>query len=161
MEARAILALVWALALPASAQSRIAYSIRALDGAEVHVGAGQPPTIVAVFATWCTTCRGEFATLDSIRAAVDSQGVRVLALSVDDASDDHVRRYVRARHTRVLVARDASGAVGRTFGTVGVPEAYLVDGKGIVRWRGRGDFRAGIMELRRALAVVNERTLSP
>jgi hypothetical protein len=59
---------------------------------------------------------------------------------------------VEARKTKVLVARDASGAVGRIFRTVGVPEAYLVDKRGIIRWHGRGDLRAGVRELRHALS---------
>ena len=145
----------WLLAVPAHAQAPVSYTARTLDGVEVRIGAGETPTLVAVFATWCTTCRGEFATLDSIRSAVGNQRIRVLALSVDDAGDEHVRRYVNARRTRVLVARDASGAVGRTFGTVGVPESYLIDGKGVIRWRGRGDLRAGIPDLRRALKILS------
>ena len=133
---------------------RVTYAVRALDGSEVRVGAGQPATLVAVFATWCTTCRGEFATLDSLRPALALRGVRVVALSVDEADDAHVRRFAEQRGTRVLVARDGSGAVGRTFGTVGVPESYLVDTTGTVRWHAQGDLRRGLPSLRRALAAL-------
>ena len=147
----ALLFLLWTAAL---AQPPVSYSIRTLDGVELRIGAGQPATLVAVFATWCTTCRGEFGTLDSLQAALAPRGIRVLALSVDEAGDAPVRRYTDARRTRVLVARDGSGAVGRTFGTVGVPEAYLVDDKGIVRWHGRGDLRMGLSELRRAVQAL-------
>lgn len=139
------------LAAPAGAQT-ISYTTRTLDSTEVRVGTGQPATIVAIFATWCTTCRNEFGTLDSLKRALAPRGIRVLALSVDERDDAHVRKYTTARGTHVLIARDASGAVGRTFGTVGVPETYVVDDKGIIRWRGRGDLRAGIVALRRALA---------
>ena len=144
---------VLALLLPAllSAQGKISYTARTLDGAEVRIGAGQPATIVAVFATWCTTCRNEFGTLDSLQKTLGPRAIRVLALSVDNAGDAHVRRYADARRTKVLIARDASGAVGRTFGTVGVPEAYLVDSLGVIRWRGRGDLRESVTGLRRAL----------
>jgi len=137
----------------ASAQS-ISYAIKTLEGAEVRVGAGEPATLVAVFATWCTTCRGEFGMLDSLQGALKARGVRVLALSVDEGDDARVLRYTTARKTHVLVARDASGAVGKTFGTVGVPESYLVDGRGIVRWHGRGDLRPGLPYLRKAVAAL-------
>jgi hypothetical protein len=70
------------------------------------------------------------------RKALAPRGIRVLALSVDEKDDAHVRRYTDARRTHVLIARDASGAVSKSFGTVGVPEAYLVDSKGVMRWRG-------------------------
>ena len=135
-------------------QSTVNYSVRTLDGSEVRVGPGEPRTIVAVFATWCTTCRNEFRTLDSLHATLGKRGIRVLALSVDAADDAHVRRFIEARRTKVLAARDASGAVGKTFGTVGVPETYLIDEKGVVRWHGRGDLRMGIPQLKRALATL-------
>lgn len=147
------------LAAPVSAQT-ISYTTRTLDSTEVRVGTGQPATIVAVFATWCTTCRNEFGTLDSLKRALAPRGIRVLALSVDERDDAHVRKYTAARGTHVLIARDASGAVGRTFGTVGVPETYLVDDKGVIRWRGRGDLRAGVVALRRALAELKQATSS-
>jgi len=131
--------------------TRVSYAVRTLSGADIRIGAGEPATLVAVFATWCTTCRNEFGTLDSLQTALAPRGIRVLALSVDEKDDAHVRRYTDARRTRVLIARDASGAVGKTFGTVGVPETYLVDDKGVIRWRGRGDLRAGVTELRQAL----------
>ena len=149
------MAALFTVAPPLVAQS-VSYAVRTLDGAEVRIGAGEPATVVAVFATWCTTCRGEFAILDSLHSALARRGVRVLALSVDEADDAHVRRYTQARRTRVLVAHDGSGAVGRTLGTVGVPETYLVDRKGIIRWHGRGDLRAGLAELRRALRTMEQ-----
>jgi cytochrome c-type biogenesis protein len=142
------------LATTAHAQAPVSYVTRTLDSTEVRIGAGQPPTIVAVFATWCTTCRNEFGLLDSLQTALKPRGIRVLALSVDEAGDEHLRRYANARRTHVLVARDASGAVGKSFGTVGVPEAYLVDSKGVIRWHGRGEFRSGLADLRRAVRTL-------
>ena len=148
------MALLLLLTTAAHAQTPVSYATRTLDGEELHIGAGQPATIVAVFATWCTTCRGEFGILDSLQSALAPRGIRVLALSVDDAGDAHVRKFVEARRARVLVARDATGAVGKTFGTVGVPEAYLVDRKGVIRWHGRGDLRMGLSALRRAVQAL-------
>ena len=161
-EVRAFALTVGALAMlagapmPSAAQARalrVSYSVRALDGTEVRVGAGQAVTLVAVFATWCTTCRSEFATLDSLRTALAPRGVRVIALGVDQGDDTRVRRFAAARAGGVLVAHDASGAVGRSFGTVGVPESYLVDSTGAVRWHAQGELRGGIPSLRRALAA--------
>ncbi|MDB4915978.1 MAG: alkyl hydroperoxide reductase/Thiol specific antioxidant/Mal allergen [Gemmatimonadetes bacterium] len=142
--------------MPAGAQGTapLSYVAHTLDGNVVKIGVGERPIVVAVFATWCTTCRGEFGLLDSLQRVLAPRQIRVLALSVDAADDAHVRKYIDAQHTSVLVARDASGAVGRTFGTVGVPEAYLIDTKGIVRWHGRGEFRNGIAELSAAVTAL-------
>lgn len=150
--------LLFALSTAAYSQPSIAYSIRTLDSVAVTVGAGQPATLVTVFATWCSTCRAEFATIDSLHRALAPRGVRVLALSVDERDDAHVRRFVEARKATVPTARDRSGAVGRTFGAVGVPEHYLVDGSGRVRWHGRGDIRASMRALKHALAKLAQGT---
>ena len=138
----------------AQSTAPLSYTARTISGADVLIGAGQAPIIVAVFATWCTTCRYEFGVLDSLQAVLGPRGIRVLALSVDDSDDAHVRRFIEARKAKVIVARDASGAVGKTFGTVGVPETYLVDSRGVVRWRGRGELRAAIPELRKAIGAL-------
>jgi thiol-disulfide isomerase/thioredoxin len=135
--------------------TRVSYTTRTFSGVDMRIGPGEPATLVAVFATWCTTCRNEFGMLDSLQTVLAPRGIRVLALSVDEKDDAHVRRYTDARRTRVLIARDASGAVGKTFGTVGVPETYLVDSKGVIRWRGRGDLRMGLADLRRALKALD------
>lgn len=150
----AALALGVAISAGAQGTAPLSYVAHTLDGAEMVIGAGQAPVVVAVFATWCTTCKTEFGVLDSLQRALAPRGIRVLALSVDQADDAHVRKYIEARRAHVPVARDATGAVGKTFGTVGVPEAYLVDGSGLVRWRGRGEFRAGLVSLRQALGAL-------
>lgn len=153
----AALGLLGGAATPVAAQARalrVSYSVRALDSTEVRVGRGQAVTLVAVFATWCTTCRSEFATLDSLRRSLAPRGVRVVALGVDEGDDRRVRRFASARAGGVLVAHDASGAVGRAFGTVGVPESYLVDSMGVVRWHAQGELRGAIPSLRRALAAL-------
>lgn len=138
----------------AGAQST-SYSARTLDSVDVRVGAGEPVTLVAVFATWCSTCRAEFATLDSLHRALAPRGIRVLALSVDEAGDEHVRKFVAARRVSLPVARDRSGAVGRTFGATGVPEHFLVDTRGVIRWHGRGDLRTKLDGLRGALLLLS------
>lgn len=147
----AMVGTVLALSSASTGAQSITYTARTITGDSIRIAAGEPATLVAVFATWCTTCRNEFGTLDSLQKALAPRGIRVLALSVDEKDDAHVRRYALARKTRVPVARDATGMVGKTFGTVGVPETYLVDGKGVIRWRGRGDLRARVPDLRQAL----------
>ncbi len=154
---KAVLVLMLVFSTSASAQPSIAYSTRTLDSVEFRVAAGQPPTLVAVFATWCSTCRAEFATIDSLYRALETRGIRVLALSVDERDDTHVRRFVEARKATVPTARDRSGAVGRTFGAVGVPEHFLVDGDGKIRWHGRGDIRSSMPAMKVALGKLEAR----
>ena len=151
LQVRLFAALLFALPIGAQQNSHVNYRTKTLAGAEVNIGTGQRPTLVAVFATWCTSCKGEFGTLDSLQRSFARKGVRVLALSVDEASDTVVRRYAAARHTLVDVAHDGSGAVSRTFGITGVPETVLVDRAGVIRWHGRGALAVDA-SLRKALA---------
>jgi thiol-disulfide isomerase/thioredoxin len=133
------------------ARESVTYSVRTLDGAPFRIGPGEQTTLVAVCATWSASCRTEFASLDSLRRALASRGVRVLARSVDEGDDARVRRYAAARRTQVQVAHDGTGVVGRMFGLVGVPESYLVDRAGVVRSHRQGDLRTGLAGLTSAV----------
>jgi peroxiredoxin len=135
----------------ASAQQPVSYATRTLDGDSVRVGAGERPTLLAVFATWCRECRAEFAALDTLRRRWEPRGVRVVAVSVDEGSTDGLRRWVAGRAITVPVAHDTAAAAMRAFGVVAVPTAFVVGGDGRVLWRGRGALRVGAPGLAAAL----------
>lgn len=104
----------------------------------LRVGPGQPATLVAVWATWCAACRDEFAELERLHRTLGPRGLRVVAISVDDGSSERVARFVAGRHATFEVGHDASGQVAERLHLVGVPESFLLDGDGRIRWRQRG-----------------------
>jgi thiol-disulfide isomerase/thioredoxin len=106
---------------------------------------------VNVWATWCTSCREEFADLERLHRDYGSRGVRVVAVSVDESGDERVARFARTEGVTFTVAHDAEGRIQRLYQTVGVPETYLVSGDGKLLWRHGGALRNGAPEAREAI----------
>lgn len=133
-----------------------AYAARTLAGDTVRVGAGADsagaPTILNVWATWCTSCREEMAALDSLRRQYAARGVRVIAVSVDDGNDERVRRFADANHLEMTVAHDPNAAIEQSFQVVGVPTTFVIDGGGKLVWRHTGNVSDVMPEAEQAVA---------
>jgi peroxiredoxin len=112
------------------------YVARTLTSDTVRVGgtAAQPLTLLNVWATWCTSCREEFADLESLQRTYAPQGLRVIAVSVDQGSGEKVEKFVHDQHATFLVAHDPAGTIEQTYQVVGVPSSYLVGPHGKLLW---------------------------
>ncbi len=71
-------------------------------------------------------------------AALKQQGVPIWGIAYKDKPDATAGFLDQHGDPYVRVARDEPGTVGIDFGLYGVPESYLVDASGIVRWRWAG-----------------------
>jgi peroxiredoxin len=90
------------------------------------------------WATWCPPCVEELPSLAQLhRATAGRRDVALVTVSVDENAK--VVREFLDRHRTVFgpfpVLIDPSKKVAKAFGTVKFPETYLVDRKGIVRYR--------------------------
>src|SRR5512147_3271193 len=63
-------------------------AIRTTEGDSIRIAAGEPMTLVHVWATWCGPCRQEFPELEAIQREFGPGGLRIVAVSVDDGDDD-------------------------------------------------------------------------
>ena len=133
------------------------YRTTSLTGDTARVGPGQPVTILNVWATWCTSCREEMATLEALHREFAARGLRVLAVSVDRINDDRVRQYVARQRLTFMVAHDADGLIEQRYQIVGVPTTLLMDGAGTLRWEHVGAINGIATEARAAV----ERSLQP
>lgn len=127
------------------------YAIATLRGDTARVGSGEPVTVLNVWATWCTSCREEMETLDSLYDEFARRGVRVLAVSVDRGGDAVVRRYAEHLGLRMSVAHDAEGVVQDRFRILGVPTTFIIDSTGTLRWRRLGSVIGAAGEARAEL----------
>jgi peroxiredoxin len=62
-----------------------------------------------------------------------ADGLRMIGVSVQEASPDEVRRYVDTYDVPYPVAFDATSAVFHAWRGFGLPTHYLVDADGIIR----------------------------
>jgi cytochrome c biogenesis protein CcmG, thiol:disulfide interchange protein DsbE len=90
------------------------------------------PTLVNFFATWCIPCKEEHPLLERLA------GTKLVPIYGVDYKDKPGAAAVWLKelgnpYTRIGV--DADGRVAIDWGVYGVPESYVVDGSGIIRYR--------------------------
>jgi thiol-disulfide isomerase/thioredoxin len=131
-----------------------ALAVRTLAGDSARVGAGQPVTLLNVWATWCVPCQQEFPDLERLQREFGPRGLRVLAVSVDQSDDAPVREFAESHRATFLIGHDPEGGVKATYQTIGVPASFLIDGQGRLAARQLGtlDYAAMRAEVERVLA---------
>lgn len=89
--------------------------------------------LLNVWATWCPPCVKEMPSLDRLQAQLASEGLHVIALSIDKGPGalPAVRAFYAShglRHLRIY--NDPEGAAGFELGAPGVPVTFLLDRQG-------------------------------
>jgi DsbE subfamily thiol:disulfide oxidoreductase len=86
-------------------------------------------TLVNFFASWCVPCRAEHPLLRQLKGKVVLAGV-----AYKNAPADARGWLARLGNPYDSVAQDADGRVAIDFGVYGVPESYLIDRQGRIRY---------------------------
>jgi cytochrome c biogenesis protein CcmG/thiol:disulfide interchange protein DsbE len=95
------------------------------------------PHLVNIFASWCLPCRVEAPQL----AALAQSGVPIDGISVRDTSEA-LRRFLDEHGDPFQrIGADDDGKVQLALGSSGVPETYVIDGKGVIRYQHIGEIR--------------------
>lgn len=89
------------------------------------------PMLLNVFASWCVSCRLEHGLLLQLK----SQGVTIQGLDWKDDAGDAARYLVDNGDPYIKAGNDKSGRTGIDLGVAGVPETFVVDAKGRVRYK--------------------------
>jgi cytochrome c biogenesis protein CcmG/thiol:disulfide interchange protein DsbE len=85
-----------------------------------------------VWATWCGPCRQEHPVLVNFAKL---NRVPVVGLNYKDKGDEARRWLAEFGNPYVATAVDADGRVGIDYGVYGVPETYLIDKTGTIRFK--------------------------
>jgi cytochrome c biogenesis protein CcmG/thiol:disulfide interchange protein DsbE len=85
-----------------------------------------------VWATWCGPCREEHPVLVNFAKL---GLVPVVGLNYKDKRDEARRWLTEFGNPYVATAVDADGRVGIDYGVYGVPETYLIDKTGTIRFK--------------------------
>lgn len=94
--------------------------------------------LLRFWASWCETCKMEQPSLEDLAGDVDTDDMAVLSIA-SDAEWDLVRKKMpRGSNTQVLLDPPSEdsliGPVGHAYGVEKVPESFLIDRDGIVRY---------------------------
>lgn len=88
--------------------------------------------LLNLWATWCAPCRKEMPTLDRLQMKLGGSDFEVVALSIDRAGVDAVRKfYGEIEIMRLAVYIDTGGKAARDLGIVGIPVTLLIDRTGL------------------------------
>jgi cytochrome c biogenesis protein CcmG/thiol:disulfide interchange protein DsbE len=87
------------------------------------------------FASWCIPCRAEHRLLQQLTAEF---GLPVIGIAWKDKPADARAFLAELGDPYAATGEDESGRTGIDFGITGVPETFLLDKDGIVRYRMAG-----------------------
>lgn len=111
------------------------YAITTFAGDSLVVGPGESLVLLNVWATWCASCKEEFALMDTLLARHGASGLRVVAVSVDVGSAEPVHRVAKEYGVTFEIAHDPDGIIERRFPALGVPASYLIGTDGRLVWK--------------------------
>jgi len=99
--------------------------------------------ILNVWASWCPPCLAEHPMV----ARIAQSGLApVVGLNYKDAREEALPWLERNGNPYQLIAYDADGRIGIDYGVYGVPETYVIDRKGVIRYKHIGPLTADVVQ---------------
>jgi len=92
--------------------------------------------LLNMWATWCGPCKQEMPGIQALHEAFAPQGLRVVAISVDEPNmGDAIRAFVAEHRLTFEVLHEGSGAIEHDYQTSGIPETFVIGRDGVIRKR--------------------------
>ncbi len=112
------------------------FSLQAPDGKIVNLSDYRGKVVMVHFwATWCPPCVDEMPTLENLYRTLKGKDFVILAISVDEEGAGAVTAFMRKNRLSLPVFLDPSRIVSGLYGTFKLPETYIVDREGVVRYK--------------------------
>ena len=106
------------------------------------------PTLVYFWASWCGICRYQTPVVAEL-----ARDHRVIGIAMQSGRDAEVVQYLKREQIDLATLNDPESAISRQWGIRGVPALFIVDGKGIIRFRETGYTTGPGLRLRLWLAT--------
>ncbi len=108
-----------------------AVEVVTLDTADLAQHEGDV-VLLNIWATWCAPCEAEMPSIQRLYDELGPQGLKVMAVSVDETGTAGVRAWIEERSLTFPVYHDQNGRIQQTYMTTGVPETFVIDRHGVI-----------------------------
>jgi cytochrome c biogenesis protein CcmG, thiol:disulfide interchange protein DsbE len=108
--------------------------------------------IFNVWASWCVSCREEHPVFVEYARR---KNVPLIGLDYKDKTGDAIAWLTRLGNPYDVSVVDADGRVGIDYGVYGVPETYVIDKAGIIRFKQIGPVTQDVLD-RKILPLIAE-----
>ena len=88
--------------------------------------------LVNFFATWCKPCRDEH---NFIKDFSNQEGVEVIGINYKDNEQKAIRWLKKLGNPYSNIGVDKNGRIAIDWGVYGIPETFVVNSKGIIKYR--------------------------
>ena len=99
--------------------------------------------LLNVWASWCVACQVEHPVLVQMSR---QKVIPIVGLNYKDKREDGVQWLARHGDPYVLSAYDVEGKVGIDYGVYGVPETFVIDKQGVIRYKQIGPITPEVLE---------------
>ena len=99
--------------------------------------------LLNVWASWCVSCRVEHPLLVEMSK---QHVVPIVGLNYKDKRDDGKQWLARLGNPYAVSAFDVDGLVGIDYGVYGVPETFVIDKQGVIRYKQIGPITPEALE---------------
>ncbi len=98
-----------------------------------------------IWASWCVACRQEHPLLVDLARKSD---FKIVGLNYKDTREDAMQWLAHLGDPYLLSVFDFDGRVGIDFGVYGVPETFVLDQAGIIRYKHIGPITQEVLDLK-------------
>jgi cytochrome c biogenesis protein CcmG/thiol:disulfide interchange protein DsbE len=111
------------------------------------------PYLINVFGSWCIACGEEHPVLMTEGKSI---GVPLIGYNYKDAPENAKAWLAQHGNPYDLIIADEEGRTAIDFGVYGAPESFLVDAKGVIRYKHIGPLTSEVIakELKPAIAAL-------
>jgi cytochrome c biogenesis protein CcmG/thiol:disulfide interchange protein DsbE len=88
--------------------------------------------LLNAWSSWCVSCKEEHPVLMNL---AQQNIVPIYGLDYKDKREDALMQLSRGGNPYVLSVMDREGRTGIDYGVYGVPETYVIDKQGIIRYK--------------------------
>ena len=99
--------------------------------------------LLSVWASWCVACREEHPLLNELTSR---KAVTIIGLNYKDKREDALRWLGALGNPYELSLSDEDGRLGIDLGVYGVPETFVIDKQGVIRYKQIGPMTPEVWE---------------